>query len=875
MEDFEYRVSVIVPIFNGSEYLRNCLNSLLKQTIESNQIEVILVNDGSTDESEMICREYTRFYENFKYFYKENEGLSATRNYGLRKVKGKYIAYLDCDDMYSDETLKNVCDFFDEHYSEIDEVTIPIVRYKNGKTLPLHYRYKYETRTGIYDLDKYPYVSQTTINIITKNLKEDNILFDETPNFRHEDQAYNNAVLMRKRKVGFVKEAQYMYNRDNDTGIVNSYMYPYYIFETTMAYYERLFAEYDQVPRYLQALLVHDLVWKLKDDKLLPFHYDADKFDHAMERIKELLCKVDVDIIVHHPSMNNFHAQYLLGLKKNAYPCVIATDKSTEIYVDNKKIYSRDYFEIIMHKIRICDNKFRMLAFVKSPIYNLVNDVAHVWVVENEKAKRRLEVFPSVHSYFQNTFVKTNNFWAFDYEIDLKEQNTFEFYFEIELDGIIYPTKYWFMPVAVFGNDNSITEYVRENFLISVNDKKSIKLQRIDEDRKAEVEDQNSKRFEKDLYVKKMRRESITYKKKHRVWLYYDAYTVEKDNGYFQFLNDIRHDDGIEKYYVVTNKNIYKEKSNLDKFVEFGSEQHKLLYLAAERVFTAYYGFSTISPFLTETNEAKYIDIVSFKTIYLQHGVLHAALRTFNSVERCRAEQIVVSSKFEIENYKQNYNYKDDDLICTGMARYDHINRDCVPKKQILYAPSWRKYLTFSPTASKWELQTDKLIQSDYFMGILKFLNNKELSAYLEKNDLELHVKLHPIIAEQGSELVAVSCDKIKILKADTEVKVEEYCAFITDFSSYVFDYACLNRPIMYYVTDYEQFKSGMNHYKELDLPFEKAFGPLFVNDRDVVGYLKFISERRYQPENLYHNRMKNFFVPLDNCAEKLYQRII
>ena len=89
---------------------------------------------------------------------------------------------------------------------------------------------------------------------------------------------------------------------------------------------------------------------------------------------------------------------------------MVATDKSTAIYVDNKKIYSRDYFEIIMHKIRVCNNKFRMLAFVKSPVYNWVKDGAHVWVVENDTNKRKLEVFPSVHSYFQNTFVKTNNF---------------------------------------------------------------------------------------------------------------------------------------------------------------------------------------------------------------------------------------------------------------------------------------------------------------------------------------------------------------------------------------------------------------------------------------------------------------------------------
>ena len=67
MENFEYKVSVIVPIYNGSEYLRSCLDSLLAQTIEKNQMEVLLINDGSTDESERICKEYTRYYENFKY----------------------------------------------------------------------------------------------------------------------------------------------------------------------------------------------------------------------------------------------------------------------------------------------------------------------------------------------------------------------------------------------------------------------------------------------------------------------------------------------------------------------------------------------------------------------------------------------------------------------------------------------------------------------------------------------------------------------------------------------------------------------------------------------------------------------------------------
>ena len=95
MENFEYRVSVIVPIYNGSEYLKKCLDSLLRQTIGNNQMEVLLINDGSTDESERICQEYTRFYKNFKYFYKEGfpkELINEIERQTKRKVIGNIAA---------------------------------------------------------------------------------------------------------------------------------------------------------------------------------------------------------------------------------------------------------------------------------------------------------------------------------------------------------------------------------------------------------------------------------------------------------------------------------------------------------------------------------------------------------------------------------------------------------------------------------------------------------------------------------------------------------------------------------------------------------------------------------------------------------------
>ena len=154
MKSFDYRVSVIIPVYNAEEYLRDCLDSLLNQTINNEEMEVLMINDGSQDNSLEICKEYSEIYPNFKVFSKENEGLPKTRNFALQRAQGKYITYLDSDDKYSPETFKNLCDFFDKHYDEIDEVTYPIVRYKGGKTLPLHYRYKYLKETRVYDLNE-------------------------------------------------------------------------------------------------------------------------------------------------------------------------------------------------------------------------------------------------------------------------------------------------------------------------------------------------------------------------------------------------------------------------------------------------------------------------------------------------------------------------------------------------------------------------------------------------------------------------------------------------------------------------------------------------------------------------------------------------
>ena len=86
-------VSVIVPIYNSGKYLRKCLLSLAGQTFS--KMEVILIDDGSTDLSRYICETFCKEFSSFHYYWKENGGSSDARNMGIQNSHGKYLSFVD------------------------------------------------------------------------------------------------------------------------------------------------------------------------------------------------------------------------------------------------------------------------------------------------------------------------------------------------------------------------------------------------------------------------------------------------------------------------------------------------------------------------------------------------------------------------------------------------------------------------------------------------------------------------------------------------------------------------------------------------------------------------------------------------------------
>lgn len=91
-------LSIIVPVYNIENYITRCIESLLNQEFSPNEYEIILINDGSTDNSGQICQHYTILYNNIILINQINQGVSAARNLGLEMARGKFICFVDGDD---------------------------------------------------------------------------------------------------------------------------------------------------------------------------------------------------------------------------------------------------------------------------------------------------------------------------------------------------------------------------------------------------------------------------------------------------------------------------------------------------------------------------------------------------------------------------------------------------------------------------------------------------------------------------------------------------------------------------------------------------------------------------------------------------------
>lgn len=224
----EKKVSVIVPVYNAEKYLKECVDSIVNQTY--NNFEVILINDGSIDNSKNICEEYEKKYENIKVLNIENHGVSYSRNLGIEQSNGEYIIFIDSDDYIKENMIEELIKIQEEHedefliynyskvYNEIE---------KNKCNVPDKSISKKEL------LDKFfVYYNNLIINppwnkmYKSKIIKDNNIRFNI--NFKiGEDLLFNLEYFKYCDKIKILDDSYYYY-RINPSSVTNKYRENYY-----------------------------------------------------------------------------------------------------------------------------------------------------------------------------------------------------------------------------------------------------------------------------------------------------------------------------------------------------------------------------------------------------------------------------------------------------------------------------------------------------------------------------------------------------------------------------------------------------------------------------------------------------------------------
>ena len=200
------KISVIVPVYNVEKYLDKCLTSLIKQTYKN--FEIIVINDGSIDNSLAICNKYANKYDNVKVYDYKNAGVAHARNVGIKKATGDYLLFVDSDDYIDEKLLENLNEFLKKN--DCDIVCFDMYKVVNNVNT-----YYHTSNSLVKDnIKRYIIGDSGPCNKLIKKKLFNNLKFMEK--IYYEDLATMPILALYTNKIEFLEEPLYYYvQRDN------------------------------------------------------------------------------------------------------------------------------------------------------------------------------------------------------------------------------------------------------------------------------------------------------------------------------------------------------------------------------------------------------------------------------------------------------------------------------------------------------------------------------------------------------------------------------------------------------------------------------------------------------------------------------------
>ncbi|MBQ3422393.1 MAG: glycosyltransferase, partial [Romboutsia sp.] len=318
---YKYKFSIVTAIYNVEKYLEEAILSVVNQDIgfEEN-VQLILVNDGSPDKSGIICEKYKELYpNNIVYIEKENGGVSSARNEGMKYIEGKYMNFLDADDKLEINVLSTVYNFFEKIYEYTDVVSIPVhfFEVKQGEHL-LNYKYK---RTRQINLSReYKNIQMFINSTFIKSEFKDKFKFNVNMKYA-EDAELVNKILLAKKTMGVVKQTKYWYRiREDASSAVQTGDKRKEWYIDNLRYFSLGMIKYcietkGYVPEFIQHMIMYDLQWRFRVNEVNESVLNESEKKEFMSLIKQVLKYIDNEIIIGQRNITTAHKLYILKLK--------------------------------------------------------------------------------------------------------------------------------------------------------------------------------------------------------------------------------------------------------------------------------------------------------------------------------------------------------------------------------------------------------------------------------------------------------------------------------------------------------------------------------------------------------------------------------
>lgn len=839
-----YSYSVVAAVYGVEKYLDDFFKSLINQSLDfKSHIQLVMVDDGSPDASAEIIKKWQKKYpSNIVYVKKENGGQASARNLGMDYATGEWLAFVDPDDFLDSDYIYEVDKLLTKQENELLFVSCNTIFFHEDKNQfsdshPLNYRFKKENVIQVTDENIFYQLSASSVFFNFSKIRAHGLKFHEDikPNF--EDGEFVSRLLLSESGsyISYLPTAKYYYRKRSDgtSTLDNSFLDERRYAQLIDNGYLRLLSksknELGVIPRWLQSTMLYELVWIVKsilsNGHKLNFMTEEIKEEY-IRKIRKLASFIDDDLILSYSLAGCwfFHKVGILGFFKGEKPDFLIA--YAESWDDKKKLLCVKYFW--------CGDLPSESIFIGGkevfPMY----------------AKKRR------HDFLGYEFVCERILWI--PLPDLEES------FILKLDDE-------FSKITLKGKQ--FGPEITCNKFINVLKKSDIDLKKIN------------------ILAKPLRSQAVNVSSRKRFkesWIFMDRDTLADDNAehLYRYVS-INHPE-INSFFVLRKKSSHWNRLERDgfKLLEFDSEDHRVAILNAKFIISSHADGYAMNPLPRKD----FGDMLNYKYIFLQHGVTKDDLSKWLNPKPI--DFFVTATQHEYKSIVEdggNYKFCENEVFLTGFPRHDQLlklnsTRDSGERKNIVIMPTWRNNLMGETlgTANQRALNED-FFKSFYALSWKNLLNSKELKNIAEKFNANVIFYPHANIdlyidGFDVPSFIEVRRNSNENSMQGTFVNTD---ILITDYSSVAFEVAYLNKPVVYFQFDREEFFSGVHTYQKGYFDYETdGFGPVCLELNEVIFSLE---QYFLHPEGKMWGHYKKIsektFVFRDGkCCERTFEAI-